>query len=267
MQDEIIEKIKSIVVESEKKNKITKLWKEPIIGFVSAENENLPNLKSIVGIDHHMPNDVLSDAKSIISYFIPFDEGIVKSNIKGTMASAEWVIAYIKTNNLIRIINENIVELMKQNGYKAATISVMHPYDVKTLVSTWSHRHIAHIAGIGTFGMNNMLITKSGCCGRFGSIVINYGLSEYKQASEIKEKCLNKLNGTCGACQSACAVKCYGKNYFDKQKCYEQSLKNRQHYKNYGNAETAVPHDCGADICGKCLVNLPCSTREPELSK
>jgi epoxyqueuosine reductase QueG len=264
MQDSIVERINSLVVEYEKNNKIIKLWREPIIEFISAENENLQNLKEIVCSDHLMPYDILPDAKSIISYFIPFNENIVKSNINGLMASTEWVIAYIKTNNLIRIINENIVELMKQNGYKAATISVMHPFDLKKLVSTWSHRHIAYIAGMGTFGMNNMLITKNGCCGRFGSIIINYGLSEYKQIGDIKEKCLYKINGSCGVCQSSCVVKCYGNKRFDREKCYEQCLKNREHHKKYGQAETAVPHDCGADVCGKCLVNLPCSMKEPE---
>jgi epoxyqueuosine reductase QueG len=204
-----------------------------------------------------MPNDILPDAESIISYFVPFQEYIVKSNIKGPMASTEWAVANIKTDNLIRMINENIELLMRKNGHKSAKISVVHSFDVKKLVHTWSHMHIAQIAGIGTFGINNMLITKNGCCGRFGSILINYKLSEYKQVGEQKEKCLNKLHGTCGACQSNCVAKCFGSNnYFDRQKCYEQCLKNREHHKKYGHA----------DVCGKCQVNLPCSMKEPEVT-
>jgi hypothetical protein len=46
--------------------------------------------------------------KSIISFFIPFHENIVKSNIKGIMASGEWAAAYIRTNDLIKTINDNI---------------------------------------------------------------------------------------------------------------------------------------------------------------
>jgi epoxyqueuosine reductase QueG len=107
---------------------------------------------------------------------------------------------------------------------------------------------------MGTFGINNMLITKNGCCGRFGSIIINCGLIDYSRPGEIKEKCLNKLNGTCGICQSNCVAKCFGKTYFDREKCYDQCRKNRDHHKKYGNA----------DVCGKCQVNLPCSTSEPE---
>jgi epoxyqueuosine reductase QueG len=255
MQDDIEKEINSLIIECEKNDKINKLWREPIIEFISAENENFPKLKETVCPDHLMPCDILPDAKSIIIYFIPFEVNIVKTNINGPMASTEWAMAYIKTNNLIRIINENIIKLMHQNGYKAATISAMNPFDVKKLVSTWSHRHIAYIAGMGTFGINNMLITKNGCCGRFGSIAINYELNEYKQIGEIKEKCLNKLYGNCGVCQSNCILKCYDNNSFDRQKCYEQCLKNKKLHKKYGHA----------DVCGKCLVNLPCSTNEPKV--
>jgi epoxyqueuosine reductase QueG len=253
VHDAIIEKIKSMVVEGEKNNKTLKLWKEPIVEFVSAEDENLPKLKEIVCSDHLMPRDILPDAKTVISYFIPFQDNIVKSNIEGAMASTEWAIAYIKTNNLIRLINEEIEVLVRKDGYKAGKISAVHSFDTKKLVSTWSQMHIAYIAGMGTFGINNMLITQNGCCGRFGSIITNYELSEYKQTGEIKEKCLNKLYGTCGICQSNCVAKCFSKTYFDRQKCYEQCLKNKDFHRKYGHA----------DVCGKCCVNLPCSTTEP----
>ncbi|WP_338094171.1 hypothetical protein [Methanorbis furvi] len=33
----------------------------------------------------------------------------------------------------------------------------------------WSHRHFAVLAGLGTFGVNNMLITRMGCYGRVSS--------------------------------------------------------------------------------------------------
>jgi epoxyqueuosine reductase QueG len=254
MQNDIIETIKSSVIEYDKNNKVNKLWKDPIIEIISAGDINLQSLKQIVCSEHFMPHDILPDAKSIISYFLPFQEHIEKSNIKGTMASTEWAVANIKTDNLIRIINENIELLMRKNGHKAGKISVLHSFDTKKMVSTWSHMHIAYIAGMGAFGINSMLITKNGCCGRFSSIIIDYKLDEYKHIGEVKEKCLHKLYGTCGVCQSNCVAKCFGKDSFDREKCYEQGLKNRDHHKKYGHA----------DVCGKCQVNLPCSMKEPD---
>ena len=253
MYNKINETIKSTITELEVKNQLGKFWKEPIIEIISANNRMLMTLKETVSAEHYMPCDILQDAKSIISFFIPFQENIVNSNIKGKMASEEWAMAYIKTNDLIKLINDNIEILMEKNGYKAGKILATHNFDTEKLISNWSHRHIAYIAGIGTFGINNMLITKNGCCGRFGSIVINYKFKEYKQINKIEEKCLKKSNGTCGICQKNCIINAYENNNFNRQKCYKQCLKNAKCFEKMGNAS----------VCGKCLVGLPCSIQEP----
>ena len=253
MKDQIEQTIISAITAYEANNHPDKLWKEPIIEIIPAKNEKFKILKEAVSAGHLMPHDILPDAKSIICFFIPFQESIVKSNTEGTMASKEWVNAYIKTNDLIKTINDKIESLMMQNGYKTGKIPATHNFDVNKLISNWSHRHIAYIAGIGTFGANNMLITKNGCCGRCGSIITNYELNEYKQISSIKEKCLKKANGTCGICQKKCIVDAYADNTFDRHKCFKQCKKNDEYHNTKGNAT----------VCGKCLVDLPCSTKEP----
>ena len=253
MYNKIIETIKMEIINYGKNNHINNMWKEPIIEIISAENERFYSLKQSVSPEHLMPNDILSDAKSIISFFIPFEETVVKSNIRGTLVSKEWVLAYIKTNDLINEINNKIELLMNKNRYKAGKIPATHNFDEEKLISNWSHRHIAHIAGIGTFGINNMLITKNGCCGRFGSIIINYKQEKYKQDIVIKEKCLNKANGKCGICRKKCIVNAYENNNFNRRKCYEKCLENAGYYKSIGFA----------DVCGKCLVGLPCSMKKP----
>ena len=253
MHNEITGTIKSTIFNYEKINRLSKMWKEPIIRIIPAANEKFKILKKAVSAEHLMPYDILSDAKSIISFFIPFQENIVESNIKGIMASKEWATAYIKTNDLIKTINDKIETLMEKNGYKTGKIPATHNFDEEKLISNWSHRHIAYIAGIGTFGINNMLITKNGCCGRFGSIIINYELKEYGQINEVKEKCLNKLYGNCRICHKKCVAHVYEDNNFNRFKCYKQCLENAKHHEKTGYA----------DVCGKCLVGLPCSIKEP----
>ena len=255
MYNSILETIKSTIKDYEIRNQIDNFWKEPIIEIISAENSKIKLLKEAVSEEHLMPHDILGDAKSIISFFIPFQENIVKSNLEGKMASKEWVIAYIKTNDLIRVINENIEKLMDKNGYKTGKIPATNNFDKEKLISNWSHRHIAYIAGIGTFGINNMLITKNGCCGRFGSIIINYEFDEYKQEADLSEKCLYKINGSCGICNQKCVVNAYENNKFNRHICYRQCLENDEYHKTNGNAT----------VCGKCLVGLPCSIKEPSL--
>jgi epoxyqueuosine reductase QueG len=253
MRDKIVETLKSAILCYGKDRHLDTMWKEPVIEIISANDERLKMLKEAVSPEHLMPRDILPDAKSIISFFIPFQESIVKSNMEGTMASTQWATAYMETNTVIKTINDRIETLMEQNGYKAGKIPATHNFDVKKLISNWSHRHIAFIAGMGTFGINNMLITKNGCCGRLGSILINYELPEYEQSRETKENCLNKQGRSCGMCQRKCVVNAYGHNTYDRHKCYEQCLKNMEYHKQLGYA----------DICGKCLVGLPCSTGCP----
>ena len=253
MHDRIIETIKSTIACYEASNQADKQWKAPIIEIIPAENEKLKMLKETVSREHFMPNDILPGAKSIIVFFMPFQENVVNSNDDGKLVSEEWVKAYLTTNDLIKKINDAIETLMKQNGFMAGKIPATHNFDANKLISYWSHRHIAYIAGMGTFGINNMLITKNGCCGRFGSTVTNYEFNEYKQPETIKEKCLNKINGSCGVCQKKCIANAYESGKFDRHKCYGQCLENAKHHRHIGHA----------DVCGKCLVGLPCSTREP----
>jgi len=255
MYDNIIETIKSTIVDYKASNQTDNLWKEPIIEIIPAENDKFKILKDAVSPDHFMPNDVLPDAKSIVVFFMPFEENIVSSNDNGPKVSEEWVRAYLTTNDLIKKISDNIETLMIKNGYRAGKIPATHNFDTKKIVSNWSHRHIAYLAGMGTFGINNMLITKNGCCGRFGSIVINYKFNEYKKinANAMEEKCLNKKNGSCGICQKKCIANVYANGKFDRFGCYKQCLENAENHRHIGHA----------DVCGKCLVGLPCSTKEP----
>jgi len=250
MYAEIVSSINSTIQET---NELGKMWEAPIVEIISAENEKLQTLKEAVSINHFMPCDILPDAKSIINFFIPFHKDVVESNVNGAMASREWAIAYVKTNDLIAAINDKIETLMAEKGHKTGKIPATHNFDEKKLISNWSHRHIAHIAGIGTFGINNMLITQKGCCGRFGSIVTNYEFKEYPQKKESKEKCLNKLHGGCGICQKRCAANAYINKTFDRNSCYKQCMENARYYREIGHT----------DVCGKCLVGLPCSLKEP----
>jgi epoxyqueuosine reductase QueG len=130
MYGKIVETIKSAIAVYEKNNRPNYVWKEPVIEIISAQNEELPTLKHAVSPEHLMPPDILADAKSIISFFLPFDDRVVKSNIGGVFASREWARCYIQTNDLIKTINDEIEILMKKSGNKTGKIPATHNFDV-----------------------------------------------------------------------------------------------------------------------------------------
>ena len=226
-------------------------WQEPLICFAAAGDSLFQKLKEVVSPTHAVPGDLLPDAQSVIAYFIPFVQDIAKSNINGSQASREWAVAYIETNRLILDLNTHVHEQLQKKGYQTAIIPATHNFDQKKLISDWSHRHVAYIAGLGKFGLNHMLITEKGCCGRLGSIVTNLKLSPTPRPE--RENCLYKYNGHCRKCLERCTTGALEETSFNRFTCYDMCLKNADFHSELGLA----------DVCGKCLVNLPCSFQNP----
>ena len=198
-----------------------------------------------------MPKELLADAQTIITYFIPFSKDTVTSNVDGRETSREWAIAYIETNKLILDLNIHVQSALCQQGYDTSILPATHNFDTTTLISDWSHRHVAFIAGLGTFGLNNMLITEKGCCGRLGSIVTNLKLQPTLRSD--RENCLYKRQGLCKRCVTRCVNGALTETSYDRHLCYDMCLYNADSLTKLGLA----------DVCGKCLVNLPCSFINP----
>jgi len=250
--------VQDLISAFEKKNGITDMWKPPLVCAIPSDHQGIGLLRQVVSRDHLLPADLIKDAKSIIILFVPFSDRIPKSNLEGETASEIWARAYITTNQLLDHINSELARDFKNNGFEAETIKATNNFNEETLMSRWSHRHFAVMAGLGTFGKNNMLITAQGCCGRLTSLVTNVPLPELGfpviDTAAKEEKCLNKRNGSCGICQKKCPVNAYsGEGNFDRFKCHELCRKNATLYKQFGLAE----------VCGKCVAGLPCTSKEP----
>jgi epoxyqueuosine reductase QueG len=252
------------------------MWESPLCAGVSSDDPGFAELKNSVSIDHFLPQDILPGAKTVICFFIPFDKAVIRSNamveIPGELpdagpescfASEEWALAYILTNSLIGRIGEALESFLAARGFRVGKIPATGNFDAARLISDWSHRHIARIAGLGSFGMNNMIITGKGCCGRFGSLVTDWEWTgnspPERKGAPYRERCLYKLGKPCLVCQKRCPAGAYdrrgGGPDFDRRRCYAMCLKNAERFKRLGVA----------DVCGKCLVMLPCSTRDPSL--
>lgn len=227
-------------------------WGKPLIGYAHTDNLLFARLKEIVRPTHEMPQDFLAEAKTVITYFLPFQEDLMESNIEGRYSSKLWGIAYIETNRLINEMNMYLKNELIKMGYQAAYVPATHNFDEETLMSDWSHRSAAYIAGLGTFGLNRMLITASGCCGRIGSLVTDMqAVPTPRYSSEL---CLYMADGSCGRCVERCVNDALHFDEFDRHRCYRMLLE---------NAEKLSDIDSLVDVCGKCMVGVPCSTAIP----
>ncbi|NCB70564.1 MAG: epoxyqueuosine reductase [Clostridia bacterium] len=236
-------------------NEVETRWRGPVVGIADAEDPLYKELKTIIDSTHALPSDIVPEARSVIAFFIPFSEEIANSNIPGEESSREWDYAYIETNNMISALSTHLYEKITEYGYKASNLPPTYNYDQKTLKSDWSHRSSAYIAGIGTFGINNMIITEKGCCGRFGSVITDWKLQPTERPQE--EYCLYKREGICGSCVSSCVNDAFkirdGAVTYDRYKCNEQI---------YDKIIPQWPIGPG-DTCGKCMCGVPCSLENP----
>ncbi|WP_455537872.1 epoxyqueuosine reductase [Terrisporobacter sp.] len=266
MKDLIRRCIIDFVKEYEKQESIFTTWGEPLVGFADANSEEIKNIREYTYEEHFMPSDILENPTVIIAYFVPFTEDIAESNIKGEFASEKWTLAYQETNEMFTKINDYIIKKIEEMGYKAAVCKEAGNFDNHILKSKWSHRHIAKIAGLGTFGINNMLITEKGCCGRYFTIVSDLPVIPDRPLKE--ENCLYRKNKSCGICVKHCLSGALQVDKFDRFKCSEICNKNFNKYeKLYRNFENkkGIPKG-GSQVCGKCVVNLPCSFKIPSKS-
>ena len=73
----------------------------------------------------------------------------------------------MEANQLIKNACEERCRYFADMGFNAVYEQPTHNFDSRHLLSTWSHKHIAYVCGLGSFGRNTMLITAGGCAGRF----------------------------------------------------------------------------------------------------
>ena len=225
-------------------NGIDDIWDDPLVGLADARSPLFPQLRVIAYADHLVPSDILPGARTVVSYFIPFRGSLASSNMDGVEPSAEWVRAYTLTNRMAVGINSSIVDLVEDLGHRASA-----PVDIGQIgtYSRWSQRHVARIAGLGSFGMNNMLISEKGCCGRYYSVVTDVEVIPDSPFEE--ERCTFKRTGRCGICMRRCVGSTLGAEGFDRDACNRICSDNEDRH--------------GESVCGKCVVGLPCSHRSP----
>jgi len=251
MKAKIIAAIEAAVEETNRQAQIKSAWKTPIVGFAAADDPLFGDLKQAVRATHSLPGDLLPGARTVIAYFLPFDPKIPRANHRGAFSAEIWAVAYVETNRLIAAINERINGLLEVRGFRGTRLPATHNFDAEQLMSDWSHKHVACIAGIGSFGRHHMLITDQGCCGRLGSVVTNAEITPSPRSD--RERCLFKYDGSCGKCVQRCPVQALAGEPFGRHACYDRLLENARLHKRYGLA----------DVCGKCAAIVPCSFVDP----
>lgn len=233
-------------------------WRTPLTGFADAESEYIRSLPVRTGVNHAMPCEMLPGARTVIVYFVPFSLEVNESNKVEGYASETWARAYERTNEMMSHLNSHIIGELEKRGYKASAASDSAVrFDREKLISMWSYRHLAYAAGLGTFGINRMIITQKGCSGRIGTVITDLDVEHDEPMKE--QQCLYRKSGICGICMKNCVAKALEPGSFNRKACYEVCMNNAAKYKGFGDSYGG---GIGSEVCGKCISFSPCAYRK-----
>lgn len=226
------------------------LFRAPLCAFSAANNPLYAELKTVIGDWHCHPTELLPDAQSVISFFIPFTPEVAQSAKQETPVSPLWGEAYLVANALLNQIGRSLADMLIAKGFSALSFAATHTYDSEKLQSAWSHRSAAVIAGLGSFGVNRMLITNKGSAGRLGTVLTSAVIAP--SPSPAPDRCLYQKTGDCLLCLEACPVGALGQNSFAPFTCHDRLLENG----------ALLSHLGTCDVCGKCVANCPLASLE-----
>ena len=237
-----------------------KIFDDPIFAFGTANDKGFELLKNPTVIGEHIlaPREWLPGANTVITYFFPFTDEIVKSNRKEKRwPSNEWLHGRIEGQRFINEFSKFLNKKIKDAGYESVVPALDSKFASTTsndnkippFSSNWSERHVAFVCGLGTFGLSKGIITEKGTAGRLGSIVTNLILEpDEKRYRDVYEYCT-----MCGACVEKCPVNAISiESGKDHKKCSDfLNITSKKYRPRYG--------------CGKCQVLVPCERRIPKI--
>lgn len=237
------------------------IWDKPIVGIADAADPLFAELKQpgIVGPIHLSPDEWVPGAKSVISYFMPYNKAIRRSyQIRSPMPSLEWVSARRNGELFNNVLRRALIRFLEKQGGGGVAPSIERHYQAIDMIPMWSERHAAFIAEVGTFGIHGGLITQQGVAGRIGSVITDLQIAATPRSYVgVYEYCPYPDKGSCGACIPRCPVDAIATGGRDNERCLHQG---RDIVGDYFR-------EWGYHSCGHCLTHLPCADRIPDAGK
>jgi epoxyqueuosine reductase QueG len=247
-------------------------WEDVLVGFAFGADSIWQQYKEYVGAFHwtpweafnqHIPQESAgAEELTVISWVLPQREFVRKANRKAKKYPAEeWARIRIYGEEFNAALRQHVAKSLQQAGHTAVAPMLVSNWTIVnshrfSYASTWSERHAAHAAGLGTFGLCDGLITAKGKAMRVGSVVAKLSLEATPRPySDHRAYCLFFDNGTCGKCIDRCPVRAITEAGHDKEKCRQHLARSREYVK-----KTYKFEGYG---CGLCQVGVPCEAGIP----
>ena len=216
-----------------------RMWAVPLVGFAAGDDALFQQYKAsdACGVEHWTPaeafatvypgTDVAADELTVVSWVLPqTEEAKASFRCQTHQLSERWARTRIFGETINDRLREHMVQCIREAGYEV--MAPVHSPEWKVLetpellyTSRWSERHVAHAAGLGTFGLCDALITPAGKAHRLGSVVLRLKLeADARPYSDRHAYCLYYMKGgNCRACINRCSLGALSKDGHDKKIC------------------------------------------------
>ena len=248
-------------------------WDAPQFAYARGDDPLFGQLKNDIGEFYWTPaeayqlaypdEEVDPSALAVICYILPQTKATrVDQAIETEFPAERWARSRFHGEDFNCALRLHLAEELTQAGYQAVAPERLPGFDYRQserfgIASNWSERHTAWVAGLGTFGLSDGLITKVGKAVRFGSVVVKMDLEATSRPyTGHQDWCLWYAKGSCGVCMKRCPAEAITDEGHDKPKCFD-------YIRNVTTPYVRDHYGTGATPCGLCQVKIPCESRSP----
>jgi epoxyqueuosine reductase len=249
-----------------------KAWADPLVGFAKGDDSLYQFFKENIGPFHWTPMEIFNltfpdapakpEELTIISWVLPHTESIKADLRKQTTTPSEkWIRARLYGEDFNEELRKYVADNLTKSGHPAVVPILSKNFKMGNserfgMATSWSERHAAYAAGLGTFGLCDGLITAKGKAIRCGSVVARIQVPPTSRPYQDHHAyCLYYAKGICGMCTTRCPAGAVTKSGHNKQACAKQCNATADYaakqlgLKSYG--------------CGFCQTGVPCESRIP----
>ena len=249
------------------------IWDEPLVGFANGVDPVFEQIKQDVGDFYWTPAQIFNltfpdqpaEPKdlTVISWVLPQTSRTKNENAEDKVYPSErWTRGKLLGEGFNKALRAHVVETLQNAGTDAVSPTLSPQWKGQTspkygFASNWSERHAAYACGLGTFGLCDGLITPVGKAMRTGSTVARISVPPTKRPYEDHHAyCLFYTHGTCKKCVEKCPVDALSETGHDKEKC-------RRFLRESAWEHNKTVYNLDEYCCGKCQVDVPCSSHIP----
>jgi hypothetical protein len=250
-----------------------KAFDPPLVGFSSGADPLFEVFKQHIGEFYLTPLELFKAAYSadgvqaadlsVISWILPSTRATRKEQAASRQRpSRRWALTRHQGELFNNALRRYVVDSLKTANIPALA-PVLSPQWRRcdqgpyAPCSTWSERHAAFAAGLGTFGLCDGLITPVGKAIRTGSIVARIRLPPTPRPyADPHAYCLFFTHQTCKKCISRCPVNALSEAGHHKTRCL-------QYTEHLMNAYIKTAYGVDTYACGLCQADVPCCDHIP----